>query len=252
MRTTIIGIDCATKDERIGVARAYATFSECVVEEARSCSKGEPAATVVSRWLHGSDRAIIAIDAPLGWPEPLGHSLIRHVAGETLAAKANEMFRRKTDDFIATTIGKRPLDVGADRIARTAHAALRLLDDIRSATELAIPLAWSSSFTGAAAIEVYPAATLKAHGFSIRGYKDDLEVGVRARDKVLSGLSSQLRLDCETKDICENVDILDAVVCVLAGYDFLARETYSPSSIEHSKKEGWIWVRTVVANTNSL
>src|SRR5437016_7332440 len=41
------------------------------------------------------------------------------------------MFRRVTDDVIYERLGKRPLDVGADRIARTAHAALRFLEELR-------------------------------------------------------------------------------------------------------------------------
>jgi hypothetical protein len=33
------------------------------------------------------------------------------------------MFRRLTDDVIHARFGKRPPDIGADRIARAAHAA---------------------------------------------------------------------------------------------------------------------------------
>jgi hypothetical protein len=57
---------------------------------------------------------LIAIDAPLGWPKPLAETLIKHRAGMPIETPANAMFRRNTDLFIQTRLGKRPLDVGAD------------------------------------------------------------------------------------------------------------------------------------------
>ena len=56
---------------------------------------------------------------------------------------ANAMFRRITDVFIQTRLGKRPLDVGADRIARTAYAALAILAILRVELGIPIPLAWT-------------------------------------------------------------------------------------------------------------
>jgi hypothetical protein len=61
-----------------------------------------------------------AIDAPLGWPKPLAETLIDHRAGLPIETPANAMFRRTTDLFIQRKLKKTPLDVGADRIARTA------------------------------------------------------------------------------------------------------------------------------------
>jgi hypothetical protein len=43
------------------------------------------------------------------------------------------MFRRMTDRAIHKNVGRTPLDVGADWIARTAHAALRFLAELRRA-----------------------------------------------------------------------------------------------------------------------
>lgn len=37
-------------------------------------------------------------------------------------------------------------------------------------------------------------------------------------------------------------DILDAVVCVLAGADYLSGKTIQPTNEVLAKKEGWIWV----------
>ena len=42
-----------------------------------------------------------------------------------------------------------------------------------------------------------------------------------------------------------NADVLDAVVCVLAGVDFVTGQATGPGPdiLEMAKKEGWIWVR---------
>jgi hypothetical protein len=81
-----------------------------------------------------------------------------------LGKEPNELFRRATDDDIKLRLGKRPLDVGADRIARTAAAALKLLDRLRRETGRPIPLAWTPDEDPTwRAIEVYPVATRIAH-----------------------------------------------------------------------------------------
>ncbi|HXQ24571.1 MAG TPA: hypothetical protein VN812_23015 [Candidatus Acidoferrales bacterium] len=41
------------------------------------------------------------------------------------------MFRRLTDDVVYERLGKRPLEVAADRIAWAAHAALKFFGDLR-------------------------------------------------------------------------------------------------------------------------
>jgi hypothetical protein len=43
--------------------------------------------------------------------------------------------------------------------------------------------------------------------------------------------------------LLENSHMLDAVVCVLAGADFLRGQCFRPKNLLSSKKEGWIWVR---------
>ena len=64
------------------------------------------------------------------------------------------------------------LDVGADRIARTAYTALAILGKLRTELGIPIPLAWTpTDVLPVAAIEVYPAATLVAHQIRSTGYK---------------------------------------------------------------------------------
>lgn len=114
----------------------------------------------------GRSSVLLALDAPLGWPEELGRSLLQHRAGDPIESEPNRLFKRKTDAEIFRRLHKRPLEVGANLIARTAHAALGLLNNVRRLTGHDIPLAWDPTNLGRiAAIEVYPAATLLARGF---------------------------------------------------------------------------------------
>ena len=143
MQIRIVGIDCATKDAKIGVAFGEFKNETLTVLEAFVCTKEKSAANQVSKWLKkGKKPALLAIDAPLGWPLTLSRVLATHRAGEELRADGHDMFRRATDIFIKQKTGKTPLDVGADRIARTAHAALCLLRDISVKLDLErLPLA---------------------------------------------------------------------------------------------------------------
>jgi predicted RNase H-like nuclease len=161
----IIGIDCATDPKKVGIALADCDEGKCALVAVELGESQELLAQKIASWLPSSGPALLALDAPLGWPASLGPALVQHVAGELVGQNPNLLFRRGTDRFIKAEIGKQPLDVGADRIARTAQAALRLVGDIRELTGHPIPLAWSPEIPdGPAAIEVYPSATLTAYG----------------------------------------------------------------------------------------
>ena len=239
---TLIGIDCATVDAKVGLAVAQADGERCAVQFAGVCSTEQEVAGVVAGWLARVPRALLAFDAPLGWPEAMGPALAAHRAGDPLPVAANGLFRRDTDRFVKARLGKQSLDVGADRIARTAHAALTLLADLRGRTGLPIPLAWTpADATPAAAIEVYPAATLLAHGIPSRGYKKKEQTAER---RVIMGLlEKHLGLPPCRAAMAANADALDAAVCVLAGWDFLRGHVYSPGDPALARHEGWIWVR---------
>ena len=162
-----------------------------------------------------------------------------HRAGEPIHTAPNDLFRRETDRFIQRTLGKTPLDVGADRIARTAHAALRMLGEIRREFALPIPLAWSTPPEGVAAIEVYPAATLLAHGVRASGYKRPTQV--EARQEILSALARTMAIRTEASLLETSADALDAVVCLLAAKDFLEGRAVGPTDRALAEIEGWIW-----------
>jgi predicted RNase H-like nuclease len=239
---TILGIDCATDDAKVGLSRAVAGKGRCVVHFAGTCSSEREVADEVASWLAGQTRALIAFDAPLGWPRPMGAALVAHSAGQPLAGDPNELFRRATDRFVKARVGKQSLDVGADRIARTAHSALKLLAAVRQKTRLPIPMAWEPRYSEqVAAIEVYPAATLMAHGIRDTGYKNKEKIA--ERKEIMGSLKRLVQLPKDKAEMEGSADALDAAVCVLAGYDFLRGEAYQPEKKELAVHEGWIWVR---------
>lgn len=244
--TTIIGIDAATEAKKLGLARGRLQGDRVVVSEVVLGSEvgsiTEITATVAS-WIAGD--TLIAIDAPLGWPMPLGQTLREHRAGGAIEAEANELFRRVTDRFVHATLGKLPLDVGADRIARTAHAALRRLGELRRLTRLDIPLAWAPEVRGVACIEVYPAATLRARGIDSSGCKGKKDGTVAQRRRVLEAVRGEIGLEVEDDRLVGCDDRLDAMLCVLAGADFLRGRCVAPDERQRgwAEVEGWIWVK---------
>jgi predicted RNase H-like nuclease len=238
----IIGTDCATQAKNIGLAFGFFEDGKSKIEEVTIGSNDIDLVSTIVEWTKRCESTLIALDAPLGWPMELGKALNMHEAGKPINIEPNQLFRRETDRFIKKMIGKQPLDVGADRIARTADAALRLLEQIRKRTGDPISLAWEpTQLKGIKAIEVYPAATLLAHNIRIQGYKQ--KDNDQARSTIIAKLREFIEIPIETSLIEQNDDALDAVVSVLAGLDFLNGNFYHPKDLDMAKKEGWIWVR---------
>jgi predicted nuclease with RNAse H fold len=140
----------------------------------------------------------------------------------------NQLFRRITDIEIKERLDKQPLDVGANLIARTAVAALEMLDQIRRTTKRNIPLAWAPrEIERWRAIEVYPAATRIAHGAP--------DVGGS-----LEGLEKLLDRMAVLPAFMQSKDAVDAIVCSLAAADFLRGRAVPPVDHDTALIEGWI------------
>jgi predicted nuclease with RNAse H fold len=184
---------------------------------------------IVVSWLNECDRAIIALDAPLGWSAALGSALAGHQAGKPMGRSSDDLFKRATDKFIKQQIRKNPLEIGASWISRSAVAALGMLDAIQEGCKQRIPIAWGiEDIAPFAAIEVYPAATRLAYGATDKsGSLDRLERYIEISPQIpVSELS---------------IDAIDAMVCVLAASDFVEGRAERPQDMELAKKEGWIW-----------
>lgn len=241
----IIGIDCATKEANTGLALGSVEDERISIIEITTGSKGRTSVDIISNWLSNNQPALLAFDAPLGWPIDLSKHLVNHVAGQLLRLDAELLFSRETDRVVHNTLKKKPFEVGANYIARTAHSALKLLNDLQQKNGQQIPLAWETDeIKGTSAIEVYPAATLKARRLKGPSKKDK-----RAENK-RSDLLMHLDIGIASKNnrdkIIGNSDAFDAVICVLAASDFLLGKCISipGDKIERVRKEGWIWVKS--------
>jgi hypothetical protein len=249
--TTIIGIDCACQAKDVGMARAQWHEGRTTVTDVLCGKDVRSIPVLVGEWMGAANRCLLALDAPLGWPRPMGEELGRHVAGGAIGVQKDDMFRRETDRDIKTRFRKTPLDVGADRIARTAHSALCLLHSTRELTGLEIPLAWNPAPPASVcAIEVYPAGTLLAHGMPASGYKKPTQRNMRT--KIINSLKTKLCLEADPSVMLDDADCLDAVLCVLAAADFVEGRAVPPSNLSAAKKEGWIWVCDRVESSEEL
>lgn len=245
-RDVIIGVDCATAPEKTGLALAMADDDGWRIAAARS-GRGIDPAEQVAAWVQGSTNPLICLDAPLGWPVSLARALDGHRAGMALDATADRLFHRECDDFIQAKTGCRPMEVGANFIARTARSALALLARVRDATGRGLPLLWHHEAGEAGGVvEVYPAATLRMHGLPWRRYKPAAERP--RREEIIAGWSSLLTPpDPHSPDgqaLRDQADVLDAAHCLLAGIDFLRGEAMSPPRLDDDLAvEGWIWTK---------
>ena len=240
----IVGVDCATIDKKVGLALGKYANGTLKIEDATLCSPKTPATEIIANWLQPENRpALLAIDAPLGWPIALAHALTNHRAGNPIPEETDDLFHRITDKYITKTLRKRPLEIGADRIARTAHAALRMIGEVSQRLSADIPLAWSlKDLAGIKAIEVYPAATLTAHGLISSGYKKSEQTAHRT--KIIAGITGKVDIPKQLMPLLEsNADILDAAVCLLAAKDFLDGHALAPQPNIRTvaEIEGWIW-----------
>ena len=238
----IIGIDCATKEGKTGLALGSVRNKQVLIKEVTTGSKVKTSVDTVSKWLSENQPALLAFDAPLGWPMELSRQLMGHVAGQSLRQDPKFLFSRETDRFVQGTLNKKPLEVGANYIARTAHSALKLLNDLRQQTGLTIPLAWEmGKIEDTCAIEVYPAGTLKAKG--LESPKKDDKFAKSKRVQLLKRLHIDIGLP-DSEEVIENSNAFDAIICVLAAWDFLLGKCIPipAHKIEQARKEGWIWV----------
>ena len=216
------------------------------MQECRVADRGKSVASQVLPWVRKDRAILLAIDSPLGWPEALGAALQSHRAGERVEYEADRMFRRRTDLVVKDVLGKTPLEVGADRIARTALWTLSFLEELRELIDEDIPLAWADwKANNLAAIEVYPAGTLRF--YQRRGLAPTSGRVEQDKRSLLKNLEKRACLHWQdaSRGGAENEHALDAAMCAVTALDFLARRCIEPRNekeLRLAKKEGWIWV----------
>lgn len=244
-RVLLVGLDAASRPENFGYAVGVLERGRIDVRRFGLLStrqEHDALVNVVAPFLQHASRALVAVDAPLGWPAALGRALAGHQAGDPIIAAKENLFSRETDRAVEETIRKKPLEVGADKIARAAHTAVAVLGRLRELVGRPIPLAWAPEFEGLAAIEVYPGATLKARELDDSGYKKVDNGGRAVRQRIAGRLQAELPALSDLLD--QRADVFDAALCLLAAKDFLECETLRPADEQLACQEGWIWVRT--------
>jgi len=238
----IIGIDCATNKKNVAIGYGVYSQSKSIIKKVVASAGKEEPVDIISKLAKKEKSVLFAFDSPLGWPREMAHVLYSHKAGEPIDVDANSLFNRETELFIKKVIGKKPLEVGADRIARTTKWTLDLLDKLRKELNYGIPLSWNhNEILPASAIEVYPAATLLSRHINIRGYKNNQNI--KKRNEILERIKEYITIEADKKDITETSHKLDACICVLAASDFLRGDCIPPPKEFSVEKEGWVWIR---------
>lgn len=281
-KTTIIGIDCSAKSDKkeVGLALAESSSTGCVLQ-CVSVLSANKANSSIPKFLANQIKddlnpVLLALDAPLGWPDGMRGGLADHSAGAPLFIEQdctfrhrkeqfvknfvkrqkkhpgkgdierNYIFRRLTDQFVKEKARKNTiLEVGADKIARTTHWALSLLEELRTSRRK-IPLAWrQGQISGVKAIEVYPATVLPVLSLDVNTSYKTGESAPANRGDILNKLKKRIRFvpQIDEKTILADDNMLDAVLCVQAGQEFLSKNCINPpkENTEIAHREGWIW-----------
>ena len=246
-KTTIIGIDCSTNKKKVGLALAESSSTGCVLQCLLTGDKAKPSIPkfLADQIKNDNNPVLLALDAPLGWPDGMRGGLADHSAGAPLTIEPNRMFRRLTDKFVKKRTGKTPLDIGANWIARTAHWTLSLLEELRTSRHK-IPLVWKQGqISGVKAIEVYPATVLSVLSLDVNTSYKTGKFAPANRGDILNKLKKRIRFvpQIDEKTILADDNMLDAVLCVQAGQEFLSNNCINPpkENTEIAHREGWIW-----------
>lgn len=235
----ILGIDAAVDPRNTGYAIATSETGKWRIDTLSTGTRTTDLADQIAARLDPQRPTLLAIDAPLGWPRPLAESLAHHRPGEPLNADPAIAFARETDRFVREKTGLKPLDVGADRIARTAAAALELIERLRATTGQPLPLLADLEIAALGGlIEVYPAATLKQRGLPFRQYKKP--EAKQLRHQIAEAIEPEIDLGEARKACIDSDHCLDAALCLLTAMDLLDGHCHAPAN-PHWQREGWIW-----------
>jgi predicted nuclease with RNAse H fold len=221
VRVRTLGIDLASQPKGTGA---------CVVEWA----DGAAAARLVPSLLDDSalcrlaaDADVVAIDAPLGWPDEFVAAVTAYHRGEPWPAGELLSLRyRLTDRTVASMTGVRPLSVSSDLIGVCAFRAARL----------------RSMFP---AVEVYPAGALRVWGLPATGYKGVRGAPVRA--EIVAGIRHRCPwLAVDQAALLRRDHDLDALLCALVARAVATGRTHRPPPdvAEIAAREGWIHLPT--------
>ncbi len=244
--TRTLGIDLASQP---------AGTATCVVEWA-------PASATVTELRSGldddalvelmSDAAIsrVGIDAPFGWPDAFVAAVQTWGEGKPWIAlqyhQRNDLRFRQTDlEVVRSGLGLTPLSVSTDKISITAMRCAALL----TRTGETVDRSGHGRF-----VEVYPAAALRAWGFSSRGYKGSKPAQLLKRERLFAAVRTRtpwLVVSPPQAEVLRRSDhALDALVAaIVAWLAFNGHVALPPhDELGRARREGWI----AIPNEGSL
>ncbi|MCG8452397.1 MAG: DUF429 domain-containing protein [Spirochaetales bacterium] len=257
--TMLIGLDAAVDDKNNGLVALL--YSQGCITDVLLRDHTQTVVEQILDWWNWAPRILLGVDSPLGWPLPFQQAMSQLSAGRRVEGEYPSIFYRLTDIDIHQRFRKKPLDVAADRIARTAFCTLERLDELRQQhKQLHLLFSDQEDFT-AGFIEVYPAATLLANGCSIQGYKKSQEARKHLLVQIMKQYSAFEKMSptgtMEKEDsvgfsldqtaLVENEHLFDAFICALSALDFLEHRAQEPDrskvEIDRVHHEGWTWVK---------
>lgn len=231
-----VGVDLAAEPKRTAVARIeWSANGACLA----SLELGATDARIVAI-MQGADKT--GIDCPFGWPDDFVRFVTANSLGERHSRDLGEgmewrrrLAYRETDRWVHATTGRWPLSVSTDKLGLTAMRCAALLDEI-SASGIRVDR------TGRGPVaEVYPAATLRAWGFSTTGYKADIATR-RALRQALQDAAPWLDIGDHASLMDASDDAFGAVIACLAARA-AALDLWTPPPAdqqERASREGWI------------
>lgn len=236
----IIGWDCAVDFQNMGLCHARYHDQKCELKTIYTPQSQIEWQENLKEVIHSGGKTLICMDIPLGWPKNFRSILSNHLPGQPLPADPDFFFRRETDLYIKKKLGKTPLDIAADRIARATQKSLVLLNELRQHLKITIPLAWENSFQeDVLVIETYPAAVLRYYQLEFRKLKDQPLQQI----KILESLKHRVTISKKLVNEIKSHHIFDSILCVVAGTDFCEGLCDEPTDRSKVQDEGWIWAR---------
>lgn len=213
--------------------------------------------------------AVIAPDAPCGWPSAMVSAVSSwRPGGRWTAPEDSAPFRlRRTDQFTAKSTAEAvkrnreakvrgikpavPLSVSADKLAMTAWRCCRLLSELAADGAEVLTDALDAPFASdgpVRVVEAYPAAALAMWGVSREGYKDDDARAIARHEEMLTAIEGAgserwLSWSDRTREQCKETDrALDALVCALVARAAMLGlvETVPNDASAAARAEGWI------------
>lgn len=191
---------------------------------------------------------MIAIDVPLGWPDPFIDALVAHrqqgrwppLSSPPPADRTPLRFRRT--DVVLQGHGSQPLSVSSDRIGVAAMRGARIQALL---TDAGVPV--DRSGTTGRLVEAYPAAALRSWGLPSTGYKGRANLDAcRTLAVLVTERCGPLASAVEAcLDGCDD-DALDAFLCAVIALAAAEGLTAGPSGddLAIARREGWIHLPT--------